>query len=43
MFAKTLHYAYQTLNPQIKNESSVLIAGSAVRDITPPAGMPINR
>ena len=40
MFAKTLHYAYQTLNPQIKNETSVLIAGSAVRDITPPAGMP---
>ncbi|MBK6758342.1 MAG: neutral/alkaline non-lysosomal ceramidase N-terminal domain-containing protein [Moraxellaceae bacterium] len=40
MFAKTLHYTYQTLNPQIKNESSVLIAGSAVRDITPPAGMP---
>lgn len=40
MFFNTVNYQYQSVNPTLKHADKNLVAGHAVRDITPPAGMP---
>lgn len=40
MFGKTVSYQFQNVQPAHKHDGAELLAGHAVRDITPPPGMP---
>ena len=40
MFGKTVSYQFQTVKPAFQHQDQGVVAGRAIRDITPPVGMP---